>query len=218
MKKKTHQIPAINRCITLIKTFNPVTHSIDTHCSDQLGDVHAADVDPEDLLVQQIVYGCFKEKAFIKCFIENYYSDYASRVLRVDMTLYNEFAYLAIFRMEELGFQKFRELALTQEPSKIDTFIDYIYNKDNLWNSLRASWMTVRDLDYVEKQVIPKLERFIPEMQRFRGELANNAAADAAAKLVRIVFVTPCCNCDAVRQCTGIRLASESCQQFNYAF
>lgn len=98
------------------------------------------------------------------------------------MTLYNVFAYLAIFRMEELGFQKFRELALTQEPSKVDTFIDYIYNKDNLWNSLLSSWMTVRDLDYVEKSVIPQIEKFIPEMQRFRGELAQNAAEDEARK------------------------------------
>jgi hypothetical protein len=45
------------------------------------------------------------------------------------MTLYSVLAYLAIFRMEELGMSKFRELALTQEPSKVDVFIEYMYNK-----------------------------------------------------------------------------------------
>lgn len=29
----------IRTCIELIRTFNPVTHSIDTHCSENLGDV-----------------------------------------------------------------------------------------------------------------------------------------------------------------------------------
>jgi hypothetical protein len=29
----------ISICIDVIRTFNPVTHSVDTHCTDKLGDV-----------------------------------------------------------------------------------------------------------------------------------------------------------------------------------
>lgn len=32
----------IAKCQELLKSFNPVTHSIDTHCLEALGDVHAA--------------------------------------------------------------------------------------------------------------------------------------------------------------------------------
>jgi len=45
------------------------------------------------------------------------------------MLLYRLLAYICIFRIEELGFKKFRELALTQEPSKINVFVGYVFNK-----------------------------------------------------------------------------------------
>ena len=45
------------------------------------------------------------------------------------MTMYTILAYIAIFRIDEMGFVKFREIALSQEPSKIDTFIGYVFNK-----------------------------------------------------------------------------------------
>lgn len=62
-------------------------------------------------------------------FIDDFYGDNASRVLRADMSLYKVLAYIAIFRIEELGFKKFRELTLTQEPSKMSIFLGYVFNK-----------------------------------------------------------------------------------------
>lgn len=45
------------------------------------------------------------------------------------MTMYTILAYLAVFRLEELGMSKFRELCSSQEPSKISTFVSYLFNK-----------------------------------------------------------------------------------------
>lgn len=134
----------VDKCIEMIRTFNPVTHSIDTWCLEHLGDVTSPDAKPENVLIQQIVYGWSKEKAVLKvcgsnflivslfvhqCFINDFYADNGSRVLRTDITLYTIFAYLAIFRLEELGVPKFKALALTQEPLKITTFIVYLFDK-----------------------------------------------------------------------------------------
>ena len=71
----------------------------------------------------------------MQTFIDVFYGDNASRVLRVDMTMYTILAYLAIFRLEELGMSKFRELCSSQEPSKISTFVSYLFNK--------VSWKTM---------------------------------------------------------------------------
>ena len=76
-------------------------------------------------------------------FISNFYADNAASVLRSDMTMYTILAYLALFRLEEMGWPKFKEFALTQDPSKVDTFIMYLFNKGNLYSSLRAEWMKV---------------------------------------------------------------------------
>ncbi len=62
-------------------------------------------------------------------FIEDFYRDNSSRVLRADMTMYTILGYIGIFRIDEMGFPNLREIALTQEPSKIDTFIGYVFNK-----------------------------------------------------------------------------------------
>jgi hypothetical protein len=45
------------------------------------------------------------------------------------MQLFKVLAYIAIFRIDEMGFKKFRELALTQEPSKMNVFLGYVFNK-----------------------------------------------------------------------------------------
>lgn len=57
------------------------------------------------------------------------YGDLAASVGRADMTLYTILGYMAIFRIQELGFQKFKEIALSQEPSKVATFCAYVFNE-----------------------------------------------------------------------------------------
>ena len=58
--------------------------------------------------------------------------------------------------------------------------------QENLWNSLlRAAWMKVRDLEYVENQMIPRLEKYVPDAMRFSFELEKNAVANAAAEAAK---------------------------------
>ncbi|KAJ1428363.1 hypothetical protein B484DRAFT_395966 [Ochromonadaceae sp. CCMP2298] len=180
--KKQPGKSVLARCEDLIKTFNPVTHSIDTHCAEVLGDVKKADALPESVLVQQIVYGWHKERASLKAFIDEFYGDNASRVLRVDMTMYAILAYMTVYRLQEMGVRRYREICSSQEPSKISFFVSYVFNKENLWNTLRSAWMKVLDLEFVEKTMIPRLEKFIPEMTRYSIELDSDALSNAAAE------------------------------------
>jgi hypothetical protein len=98
------------------------------------------------------------------------------------MTMYTVLAYLAMFRLDELGFVKFKEFALTQDPSKVFNFASYLFNKENLWNCLRAEWMKVRDLSYVEDELIAGVEQYIPELSRFCADLDARGIALAAAQ------------------------------------
>jgi hypothetical protein len=51
--------------------------------------------------------------------------------------------------------------------------------KDNLWNTHRSSWMQVKDLFFVEKEMIPKLLKYINEMNRFCNDLSQTAVANS---------------------------------------
>jgi hypothetical protein len=87
------------------------------------------DANPEDVFIQQVVYGFQKEKPLLKKFIDDFYGDNSARVLRADMVMYNILAYIAIFRIDELGVKKFKEVTSPVEPSKLSTLIAYVFNE-----------------------------------------------------------------------------------------
>lgn len=45
--------------------------------------------------------------------------------------------------------------------------------------------MKVRDLEYVENQMIPRMEKYVPDAMRFSFELEKNAVANAAAEAAK---------------------------------
>ncbi len=91
-------------------------------------------------------------------FIEDFYRDNSSRVLRADMTMYTILGYIGIFRIDEMGFPKFREIALTQEPSKIDTFIGYVFNK--VINLMMLYWFSCSWVDFFAFRITGKFVEY----------------------------------------------------------
>lgn len=173
----------IERSIELIRSFNPTTHSIDSHIEDNLGTPARYTNKSADTFVQQVVYGCFKEKATLNAFINLFYDENAASVSRADITLYTVLAYLAIYRLKEMRFSRFKEICKTQDPSKVSSLCQYLFDREILYSSIRSAWMSVIDLTYVEDVMIKNLERFMPDAQKYIGELtqAGNALAEAEA-------------------------------------
>lgn len=135
--------------------------------------------------IQQAVYGWYRQRRGLDAFITNLYADKSASISRNDMVLYTVFAYLAIFRLEDLGFKKFAEFILTQDPTKMYSFTSYLFNEDNLWSCLRADWMKIYDLTYVEDDLIAGIEKFFGDVNALNAKLQGNAeglAAAAAAK------------------------------------
>jgi hypothetical protein len=135
--------------------------------------------------LQQTVYGWYRQRQGLDKFITNIYADKAASISRADMTLYTIFAYLAIFRLEDLGFKKFAEFILSQDPTKMVNFTSYLFNDENLWSCLRADWMKVYDLTYVEDDLIAGVERFIPDINALNAQLQGNALGLAAAEAAK---------------------------------
>ncbi len=165
-----------------MKSFNDKLDSIDTHIKNSLGaDLHS----PDGMFIQQIVYGVQVETKVLNAFISNLYADNAASVARSDILFYTIFAYIAIFRLKELGFNKFKEIASSQDPTKIYNLTSYLFNKEVLWSSLRSDWMKVIDLTYVENTLIPGIEAFSLEIKKLNTELNASAASLAAAEAAK---------------------------------
>ena len=176
----------IRRCEEIIKSFNPNILSIDNHLQNEIGDTTDVEkTDPELLFIQQAVTGWLREKKMLDAFISNFYGDNGARITRADMLMYTILAYLAMFRLKELGFGRFKELAKDEDPSKVGVFVEYLFDKEVLDSSLRASWMEVVDLEYVENHIIKGIERFIPQAKKYVDDLAGAANELAAAEAAK---------------------------------
>jgi len=174
----------LQKCEEFIRSFNPVTHSIDSHVDTELGKKNKFS-NAEKAFIQQVVYGWYREKAGLEAFVENFFSDCASMVSRADKVLYTVIAYIAIFRLDEIGWNHFKELVITQEPTKMSNIISYLFNKENLWSCLRADWIKIYDLSYVEDEIIAGIEMYIKEADRYLGDLQLKAQGLAAAQAMK---------------------------------
>ena len=179
----------IQRCIDLIHSFNPVLHSIDTHVAEALGpnsgSSSSSSSSSENVFIQQVVYGWYKERDTLQVLIHNYYADNAASVSRNDMIMYQVFGYLAMFRLDELGFFRFKEFTKTQEPTKMYNFVLYLFNQENLHSCLRSDWMKIRDLNYVEDELIAGIERYVPDATKLCNELQLQAVGNATAQAAK---------------------------------
>jgi len=177
------RLSLIRQCEDIIKCFNPVTHSIDTHLTEELGPEVAWG--NEEWFIQQSVTGWYREKRVLDAFISNMYADNGARITRADMIMYTILSYLALFRLKELGFPRFKELCATEDPSKVGVFVSYLFSKEVLWSSLRDSWMRIVDLKFTEDTLISGIERYLVTAEKYLEELlgaANSVAAAEAAK------------------------------------
>jgi hypothetical protein len=182
--KMSNKGDLVKRAEGIIKSFNPVTHSIDTHCSETLGDYSMETGSPENVFIQQIVYGWHREKRILDAFNKNFYDDNAARLLRQDKVMYAILAYLAVYRMDELGARNFKEICQAYDPMKVYFFISYLFNNENLWGKLHDDWLKVLDVKFVEDELIASVEGAMPDLASFCAELEARAvgAAQAAAE------------------------------------
>lgn len=83
----------------------------------------------------------------------------SSSTNRNDAVLYQIFAYLCFFRLEELQIADFRKIVLSQEATKMHTFLQFAFNPDNLRENLREPWMEHYDYVYIDEKIIGGVEK-----------------------------------------------------------
>jgi len=64
------------------------------------------------MFIKQIFYGVMRYLDFLKVFTENFFSMNKATTERKDETLYQIFAYLTIFRLDELPMEDFKHFVI----------------------------------------------------------------------------------------------------------
>lgn len=71
------------------------------------------------MFIKQILYGVLRYQDFLKVFTENLFHMNKSSTERKDETLYQIFAYITVFRLEELPLDDYKQLV----------YVSYSFNK-----------------------------------------------------------------------------------------
>lgn len=155
--------------------YDPVVYSVDTYALEIIEHGQTS-ISPETRkILHAIFYGSHKEKDVLDAFIKNLYADKSGCVLRVDMPLFTVLAYVALFLLSEIGVESFKQLVLSQNPTKMYYFCSYVFDSNVLYSCLRADWLRVRDVAFIEKTIIASIEANEAPLRALCSELEAKA-------------------------------------------
>lgn len=165
-------------CEQLIKSFNPDRTTVDAHADEAL-----RALEPDDrLFAQQVFYGSYRYRELLRALLTQFLNANASRVSRNDYTKFMVVAYLAMFRLDEMGAPAFTALVGALEPTSMHVLLSYLFDKATLQDTLKDEWTRLLDEDFVQQEIIDKMLRFEPEIMTLLEQLRAKAFGRAAAK------------------------------------
>ncbi len=102
---------------------------------------------------------------------------------RNDSALYCIFAYISFFRLDELAIEDYRKLVLSQDAVKMNIFLQFLFNADNLRNNVRTAWMELYDFTYIDEKVIGGVEKNLPNVADILATVEKRATGKATSTL-----------------------------------
>ncbi|CAK4100082.1 unnamed protein product [Aphanomyces euteiches] len=164
-------------CESLVGSYDPALMTLDAHVDETLQDVGEAD----RLFLHQVLYGCVRYKDVLNAFLTNFYQANSAKVSRNDYTKFLVLAYLAIFRLDDIGMSAFQGFVSSQNPTAMHVLLSFLFDETAM-KAIETEWMRLLDQDYVQSQLVDKLAKHKPAMEQVLEKLHAKAFGLAAAR------------------------------------
>ena len=171
----------IDICINGLTSFNADTQAADTRLREILDKNPNLD-DSEETFVVEVFSGCVRYHSLLFVTIENFYLDEGKKMLRKDSVLYRIFAYLAMLRLDDLGYQNFEQFAMNQDTLKMHLFLKYLFDTPKLQSWLKKKWCNIYDQQFIEDSVLPNLLNNMDRVQRLISTLYDQLQNKSSTK------------------------------------
>jgi hypothetical protein len=97
----------MERAVNMLSSFNPGRVTVDAHADEVFAKYKVRNEDDATFL-RQVFYGCIRYKRLLGIFISAFFHHNAGTLIRGDADMYVVYTYLALCRLEELGFPQFK--------------------------------------------------------------------------------------------------------------
>lgn len=161
----------VTYCQSILDTFDPSSQSVEDH-SEQYVDVLPLDED-EKSFVQEVFSGCVRYSKVLDVLVKGFYNRDGKNILRSEENLYRVFAYLVLFRLDELEMSHFRQFVRTQKVRKMYQFLQFFIDDKNLRTWIKDEWTKMYELHFVQTTLLSPLLRWQPELQELVEQLKD---------------------------------------------
>lgn len=173
----------LKKCTKVLDTYEPRKTTVDAYIQDCecLKDKKVGEQALK--FIHQVFYGCCRYQKFLKMFVTSFMYKCPATALRAEQTLYIVIAYLLFFRLEELTVPQFREFLACGygTPPALLALMQYALNVEELEKWVKVEWCKVYDVDYIEKDVIGKLQSFRDQLKSVVDEVEYKATGTIKA-------------------------------------
>ena len=91
------------------------------------------------------------------------------------LTLTIVLMYLALIRLEELGFPKYGRFVRCFDPTKMSRLIGFLFDPASLEGDLKTMWFSVLDAEYVKEHILAPMHKNLPSAQILLSDLCERS-------------------------------------------
>ncbi|XP_052592166.1 cilia- and flagella-associated protein 99 isoform X3 [Peromyscus californicus insignis] len=121
--------------------------------------------------VLEVLSGCLEYQKLLTIVVDAFYVRDGRLCLWADYSLFEVICYLAMFQLDELGFQLFCNIIRSQPVDKTCKFLRFFFNPLNLCSWIKDEWSLIYDTTHVKENWIDPLMRWQPEVQELINQL-----------------------------------------------
>ncbi|XP_063160708.1 cilia- and flagella-associated protein 99 isoform X1 [Candoia aspera] len=165
-----------------LNRFNPENESVGHFLNESTKVLQASKV-TDEIPVMDILCGCLEYKTVLDVVVNAFYIRDGKHCLFSERNMYTVVCYLATFRLEELGLQRFSKIIKSMDVAKICKFLRFFFNIMNLHTWIKDEWSQIYDSVYVNENWIEPLQRWQPKIQELINQLDNTADKYATTTL-----------------------------------
>ncbi|XP_035309390.1 cilia- and flagella-associated protein 99 isoform X2 [Cricetulus griseus] len=121
--------------------------------------------------VLEVLSGCLEYRKLLTIVVDAFYVRDGYLCLWADYSLFQVICYLAMFQMDELGFQLFCSIIKSQPVGKTCKFLRFFFNPLNLCSWIKDEWSLIYETAHVKENWIDPLMRWQPEVQELINQL-----------------------------------------------
>ncbi|XP_013094873.2 cilia- and flagella-associated protein 99-like isoform X2 [Biomphalaria glabrata] len=151
-------------CAQLLDTFQEKSTDLEDHLKEYIRSSRIQDVDDETFITE-VFSGCVQHRPVMKLVVDGFYVRDGKNILLSHQNSFIVLAYLALYRLDELGVAHFRKFVDAMELNATYKFLSFLFDEKNLLTWMKDGWSTLYEWSYVETNLLSPLLRWLPELK-----------------------------------------------------